>query len=79
MAFSNTHEGLQIIALETKTGRGLIKDEIYTITNVINGNHADINSTGVGIHSSHEGLFWDFVYIFVTNLHIFFRSFTPSK
>lgn len=67
MAFSSIHEGLQIIALQNKPGRGLVKDEIYIITDVLNSHQADINSTGSGIRYTHQGTMWDFLHAYTQN------------
>ena len=58
--FSASDQGRQIIALQDKPARGLVTGNIYTITLVQDINHALINTTGVGIHTTHEGMQWDF-------------------
>jgi len=61
--FLSTDVGRQFIALQTVTPRGMIQDEIYTITQVINTNHAKFDTqTGSGaLHIAHRGLFFEFV------------------
>tara|TARA_E500000331_G_scaffold356444_1_gene414820 strand:- start:5 stop:340 length:336 start_codon:yes stop_codon:yes gene_type:complete len=68
--FVETDEGRNLIALQDKIGRGLYDGEIYHITNVIGDHHADINSTGVGIHYNHKGLFWDWLHDYTINQQV---------
>lgn len=61
--FLTTDVGRQIIALQTVTPRGMIEGEIYTITQVININHAkfDVQTGSGALHYAHRGLFFEFV------------------
>lgn len=61
--FLTTDVGRQFIALQTVTPRGMIQDEIYTITRLINANHAKFDTqTGSGsLNYTHRGLFFEFV------------------
>ena len=59
--FSESDLNREIIALQDKPARGLVIGQIYTITLVQDDTyHAQTTGGGVGIHSSHEGLQWDF-------------------
>jgi hypothetical protein len=63
-AFVSTDVGREILALQTKTGRGLVEGNVYVITEVINAEQAQHTGGGAGIRSSAEGLQWEF-YVFV--------------
>ena len=57
--FQQSDVGRSILALQDKPDRGLVSGQIYQITLVqADGIHAQINSSGVGIHINHLGLQW---------------------
>ena len=68
--FTQDVVGRRIVAIMDKEARGLQEGQVYEITAVHTDFHASINSTGVGIHYDHFGLFQDWYHAYTQNQQV---------
>ena len=58
-AFQESDVGRQFLALQTKSGRGIVEGQLYTITAIVNPEQASHTGGGSGIRTGSMGIQWE--------------------